>query len=60
MANTPISSGSTTQTNRVGQTDPAKPDLAADAGALMDEARSAAGKVADEAMEQVSTFADRA
>lgn len=58
MANTPISSGSTLNSGPTAGTP--KPDLAADAGTLVDEAKSVAGKVADEAMEQVSTLADRA
>jgi hypothetical protein len=59
MANTPTSSGSATQTNR-GTSGKPTPDLAADASALMDEAKSTAGIVAEEAKEQVASLADRA
>lgn len=38
----------------------AVPDLGGDAKALLDEARSAAGKVADETMDQVEGLAERA
>jgi hypothetical protein len=60
MATTPTSPGSTTQTNRGTSAAAPSPDLAADAGALIDEARSTAGKVAEEAKEQVAGLADRA
>jgi hypothetical protein len=60
MATTPTSPGSTTQTNRGASTTTTSPDLAADASALMDEAKSTAGKVADEARDQVAGLTDRA
>lgn len=59
MANTPTSSGSTTNSN-AGTAGKPVPDLASDATALLDEARSTAGMVAEEAKEQVAGLADLA
>ena len=59
MANTPSSSSFPAETNR-GTSGKPTPDLAADATALLDEAKSTAGMVADEAKEQVASLADRA
>ena len=55
MATTPTSFGSTAP---IGGT--ATPDLAADATALMDEAKTAASIVVDEAKDQVESLTDRA
>ena len=60
MATTPTTPGSTTQTNRGVSSTSSSPDLAADANALMDEAKTTAGKVAEEAKHQVAGLADRA
>lgn len=60
MATTPTTPGSTTQTNRGVKSTSSSPDLAADANALMDEAKTTAGKVAEEAKHQVAGLADRA
>ena len=51
MATTPTSYGSTAPDDGAAKLSN-KPDIAADANALMDEAKSAAGKVVDEAKEQ--------
>lgn len=53
MPNSPTTYGSTAPSA-------ATPDLAADANALMDEAKSATGKVVEEAKEQVASLTDRA
>jgi Sec-independent protein translocase protein TatA len=59
MATNPTSYGSaSSSTDR--NPSRATPDLASDAGAIMDEAKSAAGKVVDEAKEQVENLTDRA
>jgi hypothetical protein len=59
MATTPTSYGSASPSTGGAKTG-ATPDLAADANALVDEAKSAASKVVDEAKEQVETLTDRA
>lgn len=56
MANPTTPSGSSYGTTA----DSPAPDLAADAGTLVDEAKSVAGKVANEAKEQVASLTDRA
>jgi len=60
MATTPTSPGSTTQTSRGASTASSSPDLAADANALLDEAKSTASRVAEEAKQQAAGLADRA
>jgi hypothetical protein len=59
MANTPTPIGSTTN-GTGGTAGRAVPDLAADATALLDEAKSTAGVVAEEAREQAAGLADLA
>lgn len=60
MANTPTPYGSTSPSDVLAKPVLATSDLAADANALLDEAKSAAGQVVDEAKEQVAGLADRA
>jgi hypothetical protein len=60
MANSPTSYGSTAPGAGGAKAGIATPDLAADANALIDEAKSATGKVVEEAKEQVAGLTDRA